>query len=139
MATETMGNVASLTPFEVGQQWCYRAPAGFERSRLVIGAILRFAEGRDVACIAVTASPQRRADGHIVAATIPLIPLTTQALSRSVTTLDSRGAEPPATFFAAFEAWQEDARGASYFTVPFEGFLDRMIALQMATTAEGGG
>ena len=42
------------------------------------------------------------------------------------------GSEAPAEHFrAALDAWQADERGLTSFTVPFEGFLDRMIATQM--------
>ena len=45
--------------------------------------------------------------------------------------LEGEGTVAPA-FAAHFSNWHDDERGLSFFTVPFEGSLDRMIALQMA-------
>lgn len=131
----------SPTPqFAAGQCWTYRTPAGFETSRIHIGAILEFANGDRLIAASVTAAPQRLADGRVIQGTIPLLPLTEQALRRTVVARDG-DADLPETFLAAFDAWNDDDRGGTFFTVPFEGHLDRMIARQMAewasTTAVG--
>lgn len=120
--------------FAAGQAWTYRAPPGFETSRIHIGAILEFANGDRLIAAAVTDAPQRHADGRIATGTIPLLPLTETALGRSVVSL-SGDADLPDGFLAAFDAWNDDDRGGTFFTVPFEGHLDKMIALQMAEIA----
>lgn len=117
--------------FSAGQRWAYRAPAGFEASRIVIGAVAVFPGEPPVMCCSVTGAPRRRPDGSVDSVTIPFLPMTEQALMASVTTLDGSDG-PAAHFLEALEAWQGDPRGLTTFTVPFEGFLDRMIALQMA-------
>ena len=73
-------------------------------------------------------------DGRLERVTIPFLPMTVEALERTVTTIEGEAPVAPA-FAAHFENWHEDERGLSYFTVPFEGSLDRMIALQMADIA----
>jgi hypothetical protein len=117
-----------------GSTWTYRHVPGFEDSRLVIGALVRFEAGRDIACVSITGAPQRDHDGALVARDIPLLPMTVEALRATVVAQASPVAVP-AGFADAFEAWQDDARGSTFFTVPFEGHLDRMIARQMADLA----
>jgi hypothetical protein len=124
-----------LSIYEAGQRWTYRTPAGFETSRIVIGAILYFTDQAPLACIAVEEAPQRRADGAVSTGSIPFLPLTLDALHRTVETRDG-SAEPSATFVANFTTWRDDSRGLTYFTVPFEGHLDRMIAQQMAEISD---
>lgn len=116
--------------FAPGQAWTYRAPPGFEASRIVVGAVLSFASG-DVVCCAVTRAPRRHADGSIDETTIPFLPLSATALAQSVLEPDGR-APVPGDFQSGLEHWQADDRGLSVFTVPFEGFLDHLIARQMA-------
>jgi hypothetical protein len=70
-------------------------------------------------------------DGSLRAADIPLIPMTEGAVAASIVA-PAGIADPPPGFRDAFAAWQQDDRGLTVFTVPFEGLLDRMIALQMA-------
>jgi hypothetical protein len=65
---------------------------------------------------------------------IPFLPMTEPAFMASVIALDG-AAEPPESFAQKLQEWSDDPRGLSTFTVPFEGFLDRMIALQMAEIA----
>jgi hypothetical protein len=122
---------ADLSIYEAGQRWTYRSPAGFEASRIIIGAILFFEDQAPVACVAVEDAPQRRADASTTTGSIPFLPLTLDALHRTVETRDG-SADLPESFAASFLAWRDDERGLSYFTVPFEGHLDRMIARQMA-------
>lgn len=117
--------------FAAGQCWTYRAPAGFESSRIVIGAIATFADGRHILCCSVLHAPRRRPDKTVDCVTIPFLPMSKDALAATVVAME--GHEPPAEHFReALEAWQADERGLTSFTVPFEGFLDRLIATQMA-------
>jgi hypothetical protein len=44
-------------------------------------------------------------------------------------------ADLPEGFAEKLEEWSNDPKGLTAFTVPFEGFLDQMIALQMAEIA----
>ncbi len=121
----------AATPFAAGQCWTYRAPQGYQTSRLVIGAIAVFPDEPPVLCCSVYGAPRKRPDGSIDTCTIPFLPMTESAVAASVVALAGVG-EPAEHFIDALEAWQEDPRGLTTFTVPFEGFLDRMIALQMA-------
>lgn len=120
--------------FSVGQTWTYAAPGALTDSRLVIGAMVEFESGQQLACCSVTGALQKRPDGSIERVTIPFLPMTIDALQRTVVALEGEG-EVAESFAANFEAWSEDPRGVSYFTVPFQGSLDRMIALQMAEIA----
>jgi hypothetical protein len=117
--------------FVPGEAWRYVAPRGFEESRIIVGAVLTFPSGEDVVCCAVTDAPRRHADGRVDRTTIPFIPFTASALAATV--VERVGAvELPETFAAGLAQWQGDDRGLSVFTVPFEGYLDRLIARQMA-------
>lgn len=116
--------------FAVGQRWQYAAPDEIADSRLVIGALLEFEGSPPVACCTVTGALQQQPDGTRVRVTIPFLPMTVDALARTVTAHDGDGEVAP-EFRRHFESWQEDPRGLSFFTVAFEGSLDRMIALQM--------
>jgi hypothetical protein len=121
-----------MTTFAAGEQWRYRAgEAGLEASRLIIGAVLTFPASPSLVCCAVTAANRRAADGTLEPATIPFLPMTQAAVAASVTVRDGEAALPDA-FQRLFEAWRQDPRGLTYFTVPFEGRLDHMIARQMA-------
>lgn len=117
-----------------GQCWTYRAPHGFEASRLLIGAIASFEGRMSIVCAAVIHAPRRHADGHIEAVTIPFLPMTEAAFRASVVALDGT-AELPESFAQKLQEWSTDPKGLSTFTVPFEGFLDQMIAHQMAEIA----
>ncbi|MGE0699368.1 MAG: hypothetical protein AB7O57_09760, partial [Hyphomicrobiaceae bacterium] len=117
--------------FEAGQRWAYAAPSEVADSRILIGAVVTFEGGRRIACCAVTASLERADDGSIEVVSVPFLPLTFEALGETVTVQDGV-AEPPDDFADHLAAWQSDPRGARYFTVPFEGSLERMIARQMA-------
>lgn len=121
--------------FSAGQSWTYRAPQGFETSTLVIGAIVTFDGGRSVVCASVFGAPRKTPDGTLEIVNIPFLPMTEAAFAASV--LDLQGnAEPSPSFAAKLQEWSEDPRGLTTFTVPFEGFLDRLIALQMAEIVE---
>jgi hypothetical protein len=120
--------------FAAGQCWTYRAPRGFETSRLLIGAIASFDGHRNIVCSAVVHAPRRHADGHIEVVTIPFLPMTDAAFQASVVALEGT-ADLPEGFAEKLEEWSNDPKGLTAFTVPFEGFLDQMIALQMAEIA----
>ena len=117
--------------FSVGQQWTYRTHEDLASSRLVIGAIVSFAGGERIVGVSILGALQSRPDGTVAIANIPFLPMTESALAATVAELDGTG-DVDDHFAGQFEAWQADARGLSFFTVPFEGSLDRMIARQMA-------
>lgn len=57
--------------------------------------------------------------------------MTGQALAATVVAQDGMQ-EPPAVFADKLEQWSTDARGLTTFNVPFDGYLDHLIAHQMA-------
>lgn len=118
--------------FAAGQSWSYRAPKGFETSRLLIGAIATFDGERNIICCAAIHAPRRHADGHLDMITIPFLPLTEAAFQASVVALDEGPAEIPESFVERLTEWSNDANGLTAFTVPFDGFLDQLIVSQMA-------
>ena len=126
--------MTSPLSFSPGERWTYRAPAGFEQSRIIVGAVVTFAGREPIVCCAVPGTPRRRPDGSVEMATIPFLPIAASALAGSVIARDGEG-DPPAEFAQAFESWQDDPRGLSVFTVPFEGTLETLIARQMAEIA----
>lgn len=117
--------------FAAGQQWTYNAPAGHEASRIVIGAVATCGDGRNIICFSVSNAPRIGPTGDVEVVTIPFVPMTRDAFEKTVIEQDGE-ADPPKEFSDALQGWSADARGLSIFTVPFEGYLDRMIALQMA-------
>ena len=117
--------------YEAGQLWTYNAPPGHETSRIVIGAVATISDGQRIICFSVTDAARTRPTGDIDTITIPFIPMSEHAFQATVSELVGR-ADPPDSFSQGLQTWSDDARGLSVFTVPFEGFLDRMIALQMA-------
>lgn len=116
--------------FAAGQEWSYRAPAGYENSRIVIGAVATCSSG-PIICFSVLNAPRAGENGATELVTIPFVPMQEAAFARSVDELQGQ-ADPPPEFSAALTSWSADERGLTVFTVPFEGGLDRMIALQMA-------
>ena len=121
--------------FAAGQRWTYAAPAGFEQSRLVIGAILEFAGEEPIICCMVTSAPQRNPQGGTDCVTIPFLPMTRDAFARTALVPDGEAAVTP-HFAQAYQSWKSDERGLSFFSVPFPGYLDKMIALQMLSLVE---
>jgi len=123
-----------IMPYKAGQSWSYAAPEGFEHSRIVIGAIATYDGRSPIICCSVVAAPQRQPDGELVAVTIPFLPLSEDAFARSVIALDAaeHASHVAGGFADALDEWQSDPRGLSCFTVAFDGFLDRLIAHQMA-------
>ncbi len=124
-----------MSVFQAGQRWTYAAPLEITDSHILIGAIVEYEGGRRIVCCAVTGALDRAENGTLERITIPFLPMTVDALSQTVIALDGTAPLPDA-FATHFTAWTEDARGASYFTVPFEGSLERMIALQMAAIVD---
>lgn len=118
-------------PITAGQRWTYRTPAGFEESRILVGAVVSFADSEPVICCMVTGAPRRLPDATVDAVTIPFLPMSQDAFLSSVVAEDGSG-EVDDVFRACIDGWLDDPRGMSAFTVPFEGYLDRMIATQMA-------
>jgi hypothetical protein len=116
--------------FRPGEAWTYRIAPAYAPSRLIVGAVFSFESG-DVVCCAVTDAPRRLADGTIEITTIPFLPMSAAALAETVVAPDG-SRDLPAEFEAGLAHWQSDPRGLSVFTVPFEGFLDHLIARQMA-------
>jgi len=123
--------------FAAGQRWTYRAPAGFETSRIVIGAVLSFEEGARIVCAAVAGAPVKAGDGADQSAIIPFLPFAEDAFAQTVVARDGDDVPPP-SFQAEMEAWLADPRGLTTFTVPFEGSLNLLIARQMEKIATGG-
>ena len=120
--------------FAAGQRWTYRAPPGFEASRIVIGAVVSFGENERVVCAAVAGAPSAGPDGALQPTTIPFLPFSEPAFAATVVSPDGQDT-PPAEFQPSLEQWMADPRGLSTFTVPFDGSLNRFIALQMAEIA----
>ncbi len=117
--------------FAAGQEWSYKAPTGFETSRIVIGAVATCGDGNHIICFSVYKAPRHSPSGDVDVVTIPFVPMSEKAFAETVRELTGE-ADPPDDFSDALKAWSEDPRGLSIFTVPFEGVIDRMIALQMA-------
>lgn len=120
-----------MADIQTGQRWTYRTAEGFEDSRLVVGAIASFDDGQRIVCCSVTDAPRRLACGTAERVTIPFLPLSEAAFRASVLHLDGDAQLPP-EFGPALAEWSADTRGLTEFTVAFDGYLDRMIARQMA-------
>ena len=132
-----MGAFAMTTEagiLHAGQSWSYRAPAGSEASRLVIGAIVTFEGDRTIVCAAVTGLRAEAPSGASHPIEIPFLPMTEAAFRATVVGLADGGEVPP-SFSEKLQAWSTDPRGLTAFTVPFEGSLDRMMGAQMAAIA----
>lgn len=114
-----------------GECWTYRTPEGYAQSRLIIGGVVSFEGHEPVICCSIIAAPTRQADGSHAASTIPFLPLTLTAFEQTVVSLEGQS-RVPAEFPAALEAWRKDPKGLTFFTVPFEGSMERLIANQMA-------
>jgi hypothetical protein len=132
------GNMDERHDFHAGEVWSYRAPSGFEGSRIVIGAVLSYPDQRAIVCCAVSDAPRKNADGSISAGTIPFLPMWGEALAASVVACEGAGELPP-EFAPALDAWSRDERGLAAFSVPFEGRLDLLIARQMQEIAGSAG
>lgn len=113
---------------KAGQVWRGRGDA---RSRIVVGAVIEIGGRAAVACCSVLGAV---ADGTAQGETVPFLPLSIEALVQSIegAALAEDG-EVAEGFLDALAAWQADPRGLTVFNVPYEGSLDRLIALQMAS------
>jgi hypothetical protein len=105
--------------FAAGQRWTYRAPAGFEASRIVIGAVVQFGAHESVVCVAVAGAARQQSDGTAQPANIAFLPFSSTAFAQTVLSLE-------------LEAWAGDKRGMTLFTVPLDGTVDKLLARQMA-------
>lgn len=121
--------------FAAGQSWAYRAPEGFHTSRIVIGAIVRFEDRESIVCISVLDAPRNHSAMTGDTVTIPFVPLSESAFAGSVTALTADEEQVPEAFANHLQAWSVDERGLALFTVPFLGFLDDMMSMQMAAIA----
>ena len=125
--------------FAAGQSWAYRAPEGFESSRAIIGAIVRFEQQESIVCFAVIGAPRRRMVGAEDVVTIPFIPMSEGAFRATVTEMAEEEANLLAAFGVQLEMWADDTRGLAVFTVPFRGFLNQLMASQMSSMLESEG
>ena len=117
--------------FEVGQSWTLKAAHEIGHARLVVGAVLTFEGGEEIVCCSVEGALQRMPDGSLRETTVPFLPMTGAAFADSVGASAGTG-EVPAGFAPHYETWAADEGGLTYFTVQFEGSLDRIIARQMS-------
>ena len=115
----------------VGQKWTFRAPRGFEHSRMTIGAIVTLPDGQRIVCISVSHAPRVTATNDVLDCMISFIPMAEPAFLASAEVEDGTG-ELPAEFAEELAAWRDDPKGLTVFTVPFEGCLDELIAQQAA-------
>lgn len=123
--------------FSAGQSWAYRAPEGFETSCAVIGAIVHYETRESIVCFSVYDAPRRGSAASGDTVTIPFIPMSQSAFAATVTALRAEGAELPDEFGTQLHTWANDERGLAVFTVPFLGFLDQMMNMQMASMVGG--
>jgi hypothetical protein len=121
--------------FVAGQAWAYRAPEGFETSRIVIGAIVRFEDRESIVCISVLDAPRNASSVHNDVVNIPFVPMSESAFAATVTALVADQAEVPDAFATQLQAWSTDERGLAVFTVPFLGYLNQMMSMQMSAIA----
>ena len=84
----------SAPEFRAGDRWRYRAPAGFEQSRMLIGAVVSFADAEPIVCCAVVEAPRLLPDGTVDSVNIPFLPLTAGAMRSSVVARDGEGVLP---------------------------------------------
>ena len=118
--------------FSVGQKWTFRAPQGFEHSRITIGAIVTPPDGQRIVCFSVSNAPRVTAENQVYDCKISFIPMTEAAFAATVVQPDGTG-ELPAEFGEELLAWRDDAKGLTVFSVTFEGCLDELIAQQAAS------
>jgi hypothetical protein len=118
----------------VGQQWTCRAPEA-THARLVIGAILAFEGAERIVCVSVAGAVQADHERGAAAVAVPFVPMGESAFADSVAALEGSG-DVGDEFLEQFDRWYHGEKGLTYFTVPFEGSLDRMIATQMAVIVQ---
>lgn len=122
--------------FVAGQSWAYRAPEGFESSRVVIGAIVHYEERESIVCFSVYNAPRGRGAAPHETTIIPFVPMAESAFAATVTSLDHDNVELPDAFATQLQAWANDDRGLAVFTVPFLGYVNQMMSMQMAAVAD---
>lgn len=122
--------------FAAGQSWAYRAPQGFELSRVVIGAIVHYETRESIVCICVTGAPRNASSAPGDTVMIPFIPMSESAFAATATALHEEGADLPDDFANQLQNWANDERGLAVFTVPFLGFLDQLMQMQVASMAQ---
>lgn len=117
--------------FAAGQAWAYRSPEGFERSCIVIGAIVRYEERESIICFCVYNAPRASGCAPDDTVTVPFIPMSESAFAATVTALVVEDAELPEQFADQLHGWSNDERGLAVFTVPFLGFVNQMMTMQV--------
>ncbi len=111
--------------YSVGQSWIYEAPNGFEKSRIIIGAILTFASHEPVICAAVTDAPMKDEEGNVQSLTIPFLPFSKTAFEQTVIRVDGT-APVPESFRDNYKNWKTDSKGLGFINIPFRGLLRNM-------------
>jgi hypothetical protein len=122
---------------QAGQRWTYRVAQGYDASRLIIGAIVKFEAAPSIICCSVTEAPRSSESVGSGTVSIPFLPLSETAFRNTAVALDGMG-EPPASFSDRLQEWSDDPNGLTVFMVPFDGHLDRLIAYQMAEIVKKG-
>jgi hypothetical protein len=125
-------------PIAAGQSWKYRAPQGYEDSRIVVGAIVHFEKGESVVCCSVHNVPRKVNGSSSETITLPFLPLTESAFRSSISEKDGVG-ELAGSFAQRLLTWAEDANGMVAFKVPFSGNLEQMVELQFGRRSDGTG
>jgi hypothetical protein len=125
MATDAKMVDECCNSYALGQSWAYEAPRGFEKSRIVIGAILTFASFEPIICASVIGAPMLDDDGREREMLIPFLPFSRPAFARTVTSHKGK-ADIPAEFKTSYESWKNDEKGLCYLNVPFKGLLRQM-------------
>ncbi len=111
--------------YVVGQAWTYKAPAGFEGSRIIIGAILTFANHEPIICVAVTKAPMSDMNGRVQSLTIPFLPFSKVAFDQTIKTID-HSTQLPQDFVNHYTSWKNDLKGLGFINIPFKGLLRSM-------------
>jgi hypothetical protein len=123
-----LDNRVAIAEIEAGQCWTYRAPRGFEASRILVGATVKVKNNR-IICCSVVGAPKRIDAAPDEKRTIPFLPIVEGAFRATAVALDGYG-ELPAAFDEIYPRWRSDPLGLAAFTVPFMGFLENMLDLQ---------
>ena len=108
--------------YVVGQAWIYEAPKGFEKSRIIIGAILTFANHQPIICAAVTKAPMSDINGMVRPLTIPFLPFSKTAFDETILTVDGSSTLPE-EFNRHYTSWKNDLKGLGFIDIPFKGLL----------------
>jgi len=117
--------------FAAGQAWAYRSPEGFEHSCIVIGAIVRYEARESIICFCVYNAPRSANSAPDDTVIVPFIPMSESAFAATVTALVANDAALPESFADQLHGWSNDERGLAVFTVPFLGFVNQMMTMQV--------